>query len=309
MGNEVSDHIPKVAVVVLSWNRCKEVTETINIVKQSDYPNIELIVIDNASTDGTRETIQGMFEEVRVLSLPHNVGISGWDYGIVNTDAEYIVCLDDDSAPDPDAISRMVEIFDRNKKIGVIPFNIYGGAFTTEGWENLNEDELIGYINCGVGLRPSAVVESGLNDTDFFLYSNEWDLAIRMFNNGYEFYFDPAIRVHHRTSPLHRTFKRLRTLTARNETWMVLKYFELSKIPLMIFRVFFWNSMKAKEEGIASIWFSIHGVVKALKGGNLAWKKRQKIKPEIIHKYVRNFLSFRPVSPVIRNSLKRRLNF
>jgi GT2 family glycosyltransferase len=292
---KMQDRNPKVAIIVLTWNRREEVLKTLDLLEKDDYPNKEVIVIDNASTDGTREAVLSRYPNVKVISLPYNLGISGWDFGIVNTDAEYVVCLDDDSSPDPGAISRMVKVFEADPRIGIVPFNIYGGAFATEDWAKIPTDNLVGYINCGVGLRKEAVIKAGFNDPDFFLYANEWDLAIRILNKGYRIAFDPAIRANHRTSAMHRSYKRLRTLTARNEAWMVLKYFPLVRIPRILCRVLFWNAISSRKEGILSFWYAIYGVATALWKWRVAWVKREKIKPEILERYERNFWSFRPI--------------
>jgi len=302
----ISGQFPMVAVIVLSWNRREEVLKTVGILMKDDYPNIEVIVVDNASTDGTREAVLSQYPDTHVFSLPYNVGISGWDFGIMNTGAEYVVCLDDDSNPDPGAISKMLKLFESNSAIGIVPFNIYGGIFSTGEWET-TANNIVGFINCGVGFRRQAVIEAGLNDPDFFLYSNEWDLSIRTLNKGYEIAFDPSIKAHHRTSLIHRSNKRLRTMTARNETWIVLKYFSLLKIPVMVCRVLLWNAMAfyLRKEGASAFRHSIQGVAVALWRWRVAWRKRERIKPEILLEYERNFWSFKPVMFLLKRSLIR----
>lgn len=295
---------PKVAAIVLSWNRRDEVLETIGLLMQDQYPNLEITVVDNASSDGTRQAVTAAYPGVKVLSLPYNVGISGWDFGISDTDAKYVVCLDDDSVPDPDAISLMVAIFERDPRVGIVPFNIYGGAFSTEAWVETPASSLVGYINCGVGLRRTAVVEAGFNDRDFFLYSNEWDLAVRILNRGYEIAFDPLIRAHHRTSATHRSFKRLRTLSTRNEAWMAMKYFRAAKVPAVLMRVLLRNANMFRVEGVPSILYVLQGMASALLRWRVAWSKRERVRPEIIERYERGFWAFRPLVYSLRKRIE-----
>lgn len=303
----MKEPMPRVAVIILSWNRRDEVLKTIALLEHDDYLNKEVIVINNGSIDDTQEAVRSRYPTVRVMRLPYNVGCSGFDFGIANTDADYIVCLDDDSAPDPNAISRMVEVFEANAKVGIVSFNIYGGAYSTEDWEKMEPSDLLGYINCGVGLRPKAVIDAGFNDRDFYLYTNEADLAIRILNKGYEIVFDPSIRAHHRTSPIGRSNKRLRTLSTRNEAWMVMKYFRLAKIPVMIWRVLFWNANYSRTEGPLSVWYAFHGLAAALRHWQKAWKKRQAIRPEILARYERNYWTFQPITPWLRRAVRRRI--
>lgn len=121
-------------MIVLTYNRRDEVLVTLGLLCQQSLPDTSIIVVDNASTDGTREMVQNRFPNVRVLSLPKNVGVSGWDYGILNTESEYVLLLDDDCAPDPGAIELMLQRFRADPGLAVLAFNIYGGAFSTEHW-------------------------------------------------------------------------------------------------------------------------------------------------------------------------------
>lgn len=303
----MSIQYPKVAAVVLSWNRRDEVLETISLLNENHYPNLQIMVVDNASSDGTREAVSARYPRVEVLSLPYNVGISGWDFGIANTAAEYIVCLDDDSAPDPDAIERMVALFERSPRTAIVPFNIYGGAFSTEEWAAMPASRMVGYINCGVGLRRCAVVEAGFNDRDFFLYSNEWDLAVRILNRGHEIAFDPAIRAHHRTAPAHRSYKRLRTLSTRNEAWMAMKYFQASRVPLLLLRVLVRNANQSRVEGLPSLLYVLQGMGAALLRWRVAWAKREKVRPEVLRRYERGYWAFRPFTASLRSRIKNML--
>lgn len=302
----MTEHRPKVAAIVLNWNRRDEALKTVGILLQDSYPHLEVIVVDNASSDGTVAALRASYPEVKVLALPYNMGTSGRDVGVLNTDAEYTAFFDDDSNPDAHAIARMVEIFEANPKVGIVPFNIYGGAFTTEYWEGAAPGDLIGYTACGVGLRRQAIIEAGFYDPDFVVYAEEYDLALRMLNRGWQIAFEPTIRAHHRASALHRSYKRTRTLTTRNETWMAIKYFPLARIPLIVCRVLFNNASLARLDGFPP-WYTLLGTAMALWNWRAAWKKREPIKPDILARYERNFWGFQPIGPTLRGFVTRRL--
>jgi GT2 family glycosyltransferase len=297
---------PKVAAIVLSWNRRDEVLNTVGLLMQDDYPNLDVIVVDNASTDGTVAALMSAHPQVRVLALPHNLGISGRDVGVVNTNADIVAFFDDDSAPDPGAIVRMAALFAANPGVGIIPFGVYGGAHATEYMADLTPSQMIGYVASGVGLRREAIVAAGFSDRDFFWGAEEWDLAIRILNRGYGIAFDPAIRAHHRTSVLHRSYQRWRRLTTRNETWMAIKYFPPARIPLLICRVLFNNINRSRLDGVPP-WYAIRGAAAALRHWRTAWQKRESIRPEILARYERYYPPFHTISLLLRASVGRRL--
>ncbi|RJP62305.1 MAG: glycosyltransferase, partial [Ignavibacteriales bacterium] len=68
---------PLVTVNILSYNRKDELRNTLKKVYEQDYKNIEIIVVDNASSDGTHEMVKSEFPEVKLIQLEKNIGIAG----------------------------------------------------------------------------------------------------------------------------------------------------------------------------------------------------------------------------------------
>jgi len=114
---------PLVTVNILSWNRKEDLRESLIELKKTTYPNIELIVVDNASTDGSPEMVEREFPYVKLIKMPKNIGIAGWNIGFEKANGKYIMVLDDDSYPAPDAIELMVEEFEKaDEDVGIIAF-------------------------------------------------------------------------------------------------------------------------------------------------------------------------------------------
>jgi len=113
----------KVSIVMLSYNRKKDVAEGVEALLNQDYKNIEIIVADNGSTDGTAEMIRDKYnDKIQLIALEKNIGIAAYNMGFDRATGEYIVILDDDSFPVKNAITRMVEEFEKNDKLGVAAF-------------------------------------------------------------------------------------------------------------------------------------------------------------------------------------------
>ena len=116
---------PLVTVNILSFNRKDELRNTLSKVFEQDYKHIEVIVVDNASSDGSPEMVEKEFPAVNLIRLNKNIGIAGWNEGFRIAKGEYVLVLDDDSYPDRNTISNGIKSFNNSGQLGIIAFNIY----------------------------------------------------------------------------------------------------------------------------------------------------------------------------------------
>lgn len=109
---------PSVAVIVPCWNEEKTVHGTIESLLALDYPKdkLELIIVDDGSTDRTWEEISHYKDHPQIQTLQKENGgkHTAVNYGIENTTTEFVTCLDADSFVAPDALKRMISMFERN---------------------------------------------------------------------------------------------------------------------------------------------------------------------------------------------------
>ena len=108
-----------VTVNILSHNRKNELRHTLTKIYEQDYKNIEIIVVDNASSDGTPIMVETEFPEVKLIKLYKNIGIAGWNKGFEVASGEYILVLDDDSYPGSDTINKALNcIRSEERRVG-----------------------------------------------------------------------------------------------------------------------------------------------------------------------------------------------
>jgi cellulose synthase/poly-beta-1,6-N-acetylglucosamine synthase-like glycosyltransferase len=112
------NHFPSVAIIVPCWNEEKTVHGTIESLLALEYPKdkLELIVVDDGSTDTTWSEIlkyQG-HPQIKVLQKPNGGKHTAVNYGIEHTTTDFISCLDADSFVAPDALKRMIYMFQQN---------------------------------------------------------------------------------------------------------------------------------------------------------------------------------------------------
>ncbi len=88
---------PLVTVNILSFNRKEELRITLTKVFEQDYKNIEVIVVDNSSSDGSQKMVREEFPSVNIIELNENIGIAGWNKGFEIAKGKYVLVLDDDS--------------------------------------------------------------------------------------------------------------------------------------------------------------------------------------------------------------------
>ncbi len=129
-----------VSVVIPTYNRKEIVTRCVNSVMNSTYSNIEVIIVDNASTDDTFEALLELKhgfgqegERIHIVGLPTNLMASGGrNAGILRVQGEYVLFVDDDNEIYPDMIELLVEAFKKDEKLGLAaPLAFNGGVSWT----------------------------------------------------------------------------------------------------------------------------------------------------------------------------------
>ncbi len=121
---------PRVAILILNWNDLRNTVETLTSVRNLEYPNFEVWVVDNGSTDGSREAVASQFPEVRVILSPKNLGVAGGRNvgleAILGRDhADYVLILDNDVAVEPRLLDKLVAAAEAQPDLGIVGPIIY----------------------------------------------------------------------------------------------------------------------------------------------------------------------------------------
>ena len=230
-----------VSIVILTWNRKTDLRETLIKLREVTWPEIEIIVVDNASTDNTAEMISSEFPNVNYLMQPTNSGIAGYNVGFKAAGGEFVVALDSDSYPAFDAITNMVTLFDKNPEAGCVAFDVrapQGGRQPTESVEEVTS-EVAGYHGAGVGFRKKLFKKTGYWFEPFFLYFNEMDHALRILKAGYKIIHSTAVRAYHKSSPVQRTSSRASYFYVRNSLWLVWRHYPLQRMLIVTFYIIY----------------------------------------------------------------------
>jgi GT2 family glycosyltransferase len=184
----------------------------------------EIVVLDNASEDGSAEAVRERFPAVRVIAQQRRAGFGANHNTVIRaTDSRYVYVLNEDTTADDWAMDRIVAYLDANPRVAALgPRLVYpDGRRQDSAWRFPTPlVSTLGLLTAGkVGvkqsggerphpvdwvmgaalvLRREALEEVGLFDEEFFLYSEEVDLQFRLRQAGWNVhYFPPATVVHH----------------------------------------------------------------------------------------------------------------
>ncbi|MCX7596938.1 MAG: glycosyltransferase family 2 protein, partial [Fischerella sp.] len=119
----------KVFVILLNWNGWQDTVKCIVSLKGLSYPNYEIVVLDNASTNDSVEQIRAAHPDVTLIETGANLGFAGGNnVGIryaLEHGAEYIWLLNNDTIVDANALSAMVTKAESDPKIGLVGSVLY----------------------------------------------------------------------------------------------------------------------------------------------------------------------------------------
>src|ERR1700676_2422021 len=123
------DFQPPVSVLVPAYNEESVIVYTINSVLESDYPKLEVIVVDDGSTDGTGDLLDEQFARnpaVRVIHEPNRGKSAALSHALAEASSGIIVTIDADTSVEPDAVSKLVRHF-VNPRVGAVAGNVKVG--------------------------------------------------------------------------------------------------------------------------------------------------------------------------------------
>lgn len=188
----------KIAAITLSWNARDDLQKLLHCVKQQTMKPEEVIVVDNASGDGTQDMIRREFPFVRLYPLDKNYGYAkGYNiaFSLVSRDIDYVVVLDQDVLIAKDYIKTVVERFSKEPDSTIILTGdvvepLIRSLALKEGYANDFHGSCYSYRN--KYRRHMKFCE------EFFAYNNEADLASRLLNKGFRILFYPKCRVRHK---------------------------------------------------------------------------------------------------------------
>jgi GT2 family glycosyltransferase len=201
----------------------------------------EIVVLDNASQDGSEDALRERFPGVRVIGQPFRAGFGANHNTVIKaTSGRYVYVLNEDTSSTDWGLDRMVEYLDAHPRVGALgPRIVYpDGRQQASAWRfptpavavlglatlgrlgvTQSHGEVARPVDWVTGaalvLRREALDQAGLFDEEFFLYSEEVDLQLRLRQSGWEVHYFPLVTVVHHESQFSADVPERRI----NESW------------------------------------------------------------------------------------------
>ena len=272
----------KISLIIVNFNGRSFLGDLLKSVDAQSRRPEEIILVDNASTDGSVEYIQFNFPWVKIVSLDSNVGFAeGNNIGLTHTKYDYIGLLNSDTIIDKNCFAEMAKALDSDPKLGAVVPKIYGkegfptihctgaefnniGHYWGRGFKQNDHGqfdvatEVPGITACAALVRREALGGEALFDPDFFMYNEEFDLSLRLHCRNFPIKYLPQAIVFHKESQSVKKITDRPLLFSqffgnRNRMKILTKYYPLSVLvqsfPLIILSLVYWNWIFLKENG------------------------------------------------------------
>lgn len=220
----VQERVPAVAAIILNWNRRDDTLACLGSLQDIDYQNLQVILVDNGSTDGTVAAVRQRFPDVEIIQNDANLGYAaGCNVAlreILRREIDYVLLLNNDTVVAHNMLNRLVAVAEASPEAGMLgptiwhfdtPERLWAGGqrvrpITLSGQPPHGDPHgaqpyEVGYIfGCGLLLRRQLLEDVGLFDERFFMYYEDQDLCLRARNHGYRLLIVPAAKMWHKVS-------------------------------------------------------------------------------------------------------------
>ena len=339
--SEKNESYPPVSVVVVNYNGKEFLKQCLLTLSKTNYPNYQIVVVDNASTDGSLTEIRKSFgsdPRIKVVENSENVGhAEGCNIGAKNTEGKYLVFLDSDTEFKAENwLWELVKFMENDDSVGLaqaklvlaedkncldyvcVDVDALGTWAANYGSkaENLKEsfEILAASAGCCI-IRREIFDQAGGFDPNYFIYDDDTDLSLRVRLLGHRILYVPSAVVIHRGGILRGVSGMMLYHSSKNRMRTVLKNYELKNVwwrfSVLTFFTFavsvgFFATQK-NEEAKATL----KGLINPIKNLPEIWKKRLMFQSkrrvrdfELINKgFVRN--DFRSTVQDLRIKLKQ----
>ncbi|MFD0765033.1 glycosyltransferase family 2 protein [Mucilaginibacter lutimaris] len=219
---------PKVAVVILNWNGIKYLRDFLPFVLASTWPNLDIVVGDNGSTDGSLEFLRGAYPGICIIENKENFGFTGgYNRVLAQVEADYYILLNSDVEVQPGWIEPVIALMETDARIAAAAPKIMsyaqkdhfehagaaGGFIDKFGYPfcrgrifyEIEEDkgqydqpgEIFWASGAAMFIKKKNWDEAGGFDESFFAHMEEIDLCWRLKNMGYKVMYCPQSVIYH----------------------------------------------------------------------------------------------------------------
>ena len=264
----------KVYVIIVNWNGQKLLPDCLSSLQKQSYSNFKIVVVDNGSTDESINLVKTHFSDVHLISLPQNLGFGkSNNIGIkwaLEQGAEAIALLNNDCTATPDWLSHLVQGLSQDSSIGACasqllfknnPSKVNGIGIEMDelGYTGDNycdtdfnphrlPEETIGFTAGACLIRREALQKAGLFDESYFMYVEDVDLSLRIWQSGFKIVTVPqAIVFHLHNATIKQFLHKKHYFTVRNHLYFSAKFFSFPQCLGVLALITYLRIIKSKK--------------------------------------------------------------
>lgn len=222
------EEYPLVHIVILNYNSINDTISCLKSLKNIDYPNYKIVVVDNNSSDNSVEILQEQFKEDIIIANKENMGYaSGNNVGIkfaLDNGADYICVLNNDVEVEPNFLNPIINLLEEDKSIAIAGpcicefsdrekvqamgayINLYiglaQGKYRGKNYNSLSKNMFeVDYIGGACFVVRREILENiGLIPENYFLFYEETEFCLKIKKRGYKLICLKNSRVYHKGS-------------------------------------------------------------------------------------------------------------
>lgn len=211
---------PRVSIVVVNTNERHHLQRLLPSLFAQEYPDYEVLIVDNVSTDGSLEYVAEHFPQARIIRNSNNLGYAGANnVGFQHATGDFVAVLNPDTRVEPEWLNELINALQQDATAGLATPKIllmddaerintcgneitYAGLTVCRGLDqpatSYNKQEVVPAVSgAAFVIRKSLLDEIGGFDEDFFIYYEETDLSLRARLAGYTSLYVPTSIVYH----------------------------------------------------------------------------------------------------------------
>jgi GT2 family glycosyltransferase len=233
--------MPPISIVILTYNNFPILKQCVQSALSLDYPDLEIVVVDNASTDDTAAMVRQEFgDHVVLLVREQNSPVAARNQGYWKSRGEFVLSIDHDMIfPDPILLRRAVGYFREFPKVGALSLKICGeqnpNEPLAEHWwyptpmeEGKDRHFFTSYFPEGAVLfRAEALRQSAGYDENFHHFAENLDLSLRLLRLGWRILYCPSLSAIELKVSKHVSRRRSigNYYSLRNRLWFARKHY------------------------------------------------------------------------------------
>jgi GT2 family glycosyltransferase len=295
---------PRCTVIVLNFNGEHLLPACLNSLARQTNVEIDTVVVDNASTDGSAALVSKEYPWVRFLQLKENSGFSIANNvalrDALNRGSEYALLLNNDTFAAPDFVSQMLEVIQRDSRMAAVCpkiffahqpdrlwyaggyFSLWTGVTRHRGWKEIDHgqfdhiQEITQATGCAMLVRREAMRDVGLLDEQFWIYAEDLDWSVRFVKRGYRLAFAPKARLWHLDGATNvkalgnGSEERRQFLSTRNMVYLARKHVRWWQLPTYIagfsfHHIAFYTALRFWRRDYRALWAIYRGIAKGFR--------------------------------------------